>query len=315
MAPTDPLTPEVHAPSAPAPQILRAALWMLGAVASFSAMAVAGRAVSLDHDTFEIMLYRSIVGFVIVLVVAGATGHLTKVRRDRLGLHTLRNLFHFAGQNLWFLAITLIPLAQVFALEFTSPIWVVALEFTSPLWVLVLSPLVLGERLTRIRVLAATFGFIGILMVTRPSPETLNLGQLAAAAAALCFAGSILATKRLTRNESLTSILFWMTLMQIGLGLVCAGFDGDIALPSAASLPWLIVVACGGLMAHYCLTTALSIAPATLVTPVDFLRLPLIAMIGLMVYAEPIDLWVFLGAAVIFGANYLNLWSETRGRR
>jgi drug/metabolite transporter (DMT)-like permease len=264
-------------------------------------MAVAGRAVSLDHDTFEIMLYRSIVGFLIVVIVARATGHLGEVRRDRLGLHALRNLSHFTGQNLWFLAITLIPLAQVFALEFTSP-----------LWVLVLSPLVLGERMTRIRVLAATLGFVGILMVTRPSPETLGLGQLAAACAALGFAGSILATKRLTRHESLTSILFWMTLMQIGLGLLCAGYDGDIALPSAAALPWLVLIGVAGLLAHLCLTTALSLAPATVVVPVDFLRLPLIAVIALFLYGETVEIWVILGAAVIFGANYLNLWHETR---
>jgi drug/metabolite transporter (DMT)-like permease len=285
----------------PAPQTLRAALWMLGAVASFSSMAVAGRAVSLDHDTFEIMLYRSIVGFLIVVIVARATGHLGEVRRDRLGLHALRNLSHFTGQNLWFLAITLIPLAQVFALEFTSP-----------LWVLVLSPLVLGERMTRIRVLAATLGFVGILMVTRPSPETLGLGQLAAACAALGFAGSILATKRLTRHESLTSILFWMTLMQIGLGLLCAGYDGDIALPSATALPWLVLIGVAGLVAHLCLTTALSLAPATVVVPVDFLRLPLIAVIALFLYGETVEIWVILGAVVIFGANYLNLWHETR---
>lgn len=288
----------------PAPQTLRAALWMLGAVVSFSSMAVAGRAVSLDHDTFEIMLYRSVVGFVIVLVVARATGRLGEVRRDRLGLHAIRNLCHFTGQNLWFLAITLIPLAQVFALEFTSP-----------LWVLVLSPLVLGERLTRIRVLAACLGFAGILMVTRPSPETLSLGQLAAACAALGFAGSILATKRLTRHESLSSILFWMTLMQIGLGLLCAGFDGDIALPRAAALPWLALIGVAGLVAHLCLTTALSLAPATVVVPVDFLRLPLIAAIALVLYGEVIEAWVIVGAAVIFGANYLNLWHETRYNR
>lgn len=283
---------------------LRAALWMLGAVASFSSMAVAGRAVSLDHDTFEIMLYRSVVGFVIVVIVARATGHLAEVRRDRLGLHVIRNLCHFTGQNLWFLAITLIPLAQVFAIEFTSP-----------LWVLMLSPLVLGERITPIRVLAALLGFIGILLVTRPSPETLSLGQLAAVFAALGFAGSILATKRLTRHESLTSILFWMTLMQIWLGLICAGYDGDIALPSAAALPWLVLIALAGLVAHLCLTTALSLAPATVVAPVDFLRLPLIAAIAFALYGETIELWVILGAAVIFGANYLNLWSETRQRR
>jgi drug/metabolite transporter (DMT)-like permease len=197
----------------------------------------------------------------------------------------------------------MIPLAQVFALEFTSP-----------LWVLVLSPLILGERMTQVRAVAAVIGFTGILIVARPGPETINAGTLAAAAAALGFAGSILATKRLTRTERLTCILFWMTLTQIVFGLICAGVDGDIALPSPVSLPWLVVIGCAGLMAHVCLTTALSIAPATLIAPVDFLRLPLIAVIGLMVYGEAIDAAVLIGAAVIFGANYLNLWHETRKR-
>lgn len=283
--------------------VLRAALWMLGAVVSFSSMAVAGRAVSFELDTFEIMMYRSVVGFILVLAVSRITGHARGITMRSPGLHLIRNLSHFTGQNLWFYAITMIPLAQVFALEFTSP-----------LWMLVLSPLILGERMTRVRAIAAVIGFSGILIVARPGPETINAGTLAAAAAALGFAGSILATKRLTRTETLTCILFWMTLTQIVFGLVCAGLDGDIALPSAVSIPWLFVIGCAGLMAHVCLTTALSIAPATLITPVDFLRLPLIAVIGLLVYGEAIDALVLIGAAVIFGANYLNLWHETRRR-
>jgi drug/metabolite transporter (DMT)-like permease len=283
--------------------VLRAALWMLGAVVSFSSLAVAGRAVSFELDTFEIIMYRSVVGFVLVLAVARATGHARGITTRSPGLHLVRNLSHFTGQNLWFYAITMIPLAQVFALEFTSP-----------LWVLVLSPLILGERMTRVRALAAVIGFTGILIVARPGPETINAGTLAAAGAALGFAGSILATKRLTRTETLTCILFWMTLTQIVFGLICAGLDGEIALPSAVSVPWLFVIGCAGLMAHVCLTTALSIAPATLITPVDFLRLPLIAVIGLMVYGEAIDAAVMIGAAVIFGANYVNLWHETRKR-
>ena len=183
----------------PAPQVLRAALWMLGAVVSFSSMAVAGRAVSFELDTFEIMMYRSIVGFILVLTVAQLTGHASRITTRSPGLHLIRNLSHFTGQNLWFYAITMIPLAQVFALEFTSP-----------LWVLVLSPLILDERMTRVRAIAAVIGFSGILIVARPGAETINAGTLAAAAAALGFAGSILATKRLTRTETLTCILFWM---------------------------------------------------------------------------------------------------------
>ncbi|GAB4292280.1 MAG: DMT family transporter [Roseovarius sp.] len=287
--------------------MLRAAAWMLGAVAAFSAMAVAGRLVGAELDTFEIMMYRSLFGFALLLAVAAPAGTLGPLRRAgarHLTLHLVRNLFHFAGQNLWFLAITLIPLAQVFALEFTAP-----------LWVLMLSPLILGERLTRVRVLAALVGFAGILLVVRPGAGTLDFGTLAAAAAAICFAGSVMATKRLTRSASLTAILFWMTMLQSLMGLVCAGADGDIALPSAATLPGLVVIALGGLGAHLCLTTALSIAPATLIAPVDFLRLPLIAAIGLVVFSEPVDAFVIFGAALIFGANYVNLWVETRKPR
>lgn len=291
--------------SAPVPDgpvdTLRAALWMIGSIVSFSLMAVAGRAVSSEHDTFEIMMYRSLVGLFIVLAVLALRGQFSLISTRSVGVHIMRNLAHFSGQNLWFFALTAIPLAQVFALEFTSP-----------LWVLLLSPLLLGERLTAMRSLAAVMGFIGILIVARPSPETLNIGTICAALAAIGFAFTIIFTKRLTRTEHLASILFWMTAMQTVFGLVAAGLDGDIALPSAHSTIWLAVIGFGGLSAHYCLTTALSIAPATVVIPVDFARLPVIAIVGMLFYDEPLDLFVIFGAVLIFGGNYLNIWSETR---
>ena len=283
------------------PAVLRAAFWMLGSIASFSIMAVAGREVSFELDTFEIMMYRSLAGLVIVCAVAAATGGWRQITRHAPQLHLMRNIAHFTGQNLWFFAITAIPLAQVFALEFTSP-----------LWVLVLSPLLLGERLTRARTAAALLGFAGILIVARPSPETVNLGTLAAAGAAICFALTAIATRRLTRTARLMCILFWMTALQLLFGLVCAGIDGDIALPTGPSVPWVVAIGCGGLTAHFCLTKALSIAPASVVMPIDFARLPVIALVGMLVYAEAVDLAVIVGALVIFGANYFNIWSETR---
>ncbi|MDD9729898.1 DMT family transporter [Mameliella sp. AT18] len=283
---------------------LRGCLWMTGAIASFTVMAIAGRAVSLDLDTFEIMLYRSLIGIVIVLSVAGMAGTLSHITTRNMRTHLLRNLFHFSGQNLWFFSITAIPLAQVFAIEFTSPFWV-----------MLLSALILGERLTPNRVGAAILGFIGILIVTRPSPETADIGQLTAALAAIGFAGSAVFTRLLTRTERITCILFWLTVMQAAFGLVCAGIDGDIALPAADSLPWVVLIAFAGLVAHFCLTTALSLAPATVVMPIDFARLPVIALVGMLVYAEALDPLVLLGALVIFGANYANIWFETRKTR
>ncbi|MEE4347809.1 MAG: DMT family transporter, partial [Paracoccaceae bacterium] len=273
----------------------------IGAIGSFSAMAVAGREASFDLDTFEIMLYRSIVGVIIVFAILTLNGRWGQVTRRHPGLQIMRNLAHFSGQNLWFYAVTVIPLAQVFALEFTSP-----------LWVLVLSPLVLGERMTPMRTLAAVMGFIGILIVARPSPESLNPGVITAALSAICFAFTIMLTKKLTRTESIACILFYLTTTQVVFGLIAAGYDGDIALPSADSLPWVVVIGCAGLMAHFCLTNALSIAPATVVIPIDFTRLPVIAVVGMLLYNEPLDLFVFAGALVIFAGNYLNIWHETR---
>ncbi len=280
---------------------VRACIWMIGAIVSFTAMAIAGRAVSFELDTFEIMLFRSLIGIVIVVVVASLAGTLQEVRAQKLGLHFIRNVSHFAGQNLWFYSITVIPLAQVFALEFTSPVWV-----------MLLAPLVLGEKLTRSQAIAAVIGFIGILVVTRPSPETFEFGLLTAALAAIGFAGSAVFTRKLTRTDTITCILFYLTVMQAGLGMAFAGFDGDITLPSASNLPWIVVIAIAGLVAHFCLTVALSLAPATIVMPIDFTRLPVIAVVGVLLYAEPLDPFVLLGAALIFGANYYNIWSSTR---
>jgi drug/metabolite transporter (DMT)-like permease len=275
---------------------LRACLWMIGAIGSFTAMAIAGRQVSFALDTFEIMTYRSLLGIVIVCVVAGMTGTWRQINRQQLGLHAVRNVAHFTGQNLWFYALTVIPLAQVFALEFTTPIWV-----------LLLSPLLLNERMTRIGMIAALIGFLGVLIVTRPGSAPVSPGLIAAALCAIGFAFSAIFTRRLTRTQSITCILFYLTVMQAIFGLICAGYDGDIALPNAATLPWLVLIGCAGLFAHFCLTTALSLAPASVVMPIDFARLPAIAIVGALVYAEPLGPFIFLGAALIFGGNYLNI--------
>ncbi|WP_278921755.1 MULTISPECIES: DMT family transporter [Pseudophaeobacter] len=283
-------------------RILPAALWMLGAIGSFSAMAIAGREAGQTLDTFEIMTYRSLVGLLIVLLVITFTGKWHQVKTDRLSSHLVRNLAHFTGQNLWFFAVTLIPLAQVFALEFTSPLWVV-----------VLSPLLLGERLTRIRGFSAVLGFAGILIVARPSPETLNAGVITAASCAIFFALTVIFTKRLTRHEGIASILFWLTGMQLVMGLVMAGWDGDVTLPSLALLPWILLIGCAGLAAHFCFTNALSIAPATVVVPFDFARLPVIAILAMLIYGEAVVIWTFVGAGLIFFANYLNIL-EAAGR-
>lgn len=286
------------------PNTFKAGLWMLGAVFSFTAMAVAGREMSHELDTFEIMMYRSFIGVIIVLVVGCYAGSLQSISRQHFGLHLIRNICHFVGQNLWFYALAIIPLAQVFALEFSTPIWVA-----------IMTPFFLGEQLSKARVFTILLGFCGILIVAQPGTITIGPGIISAALCAIGFAGAFISTKLLARTESITCILFWLTLMQLVLGIVCTSYDGDITIPSKSSLPLLALIGCAGLLAHYCLTSALKLASILFVSPIDFLRLPLVAIIGVIFYNEAINSWVIIGAIIVFGSNFLNIWIESKSKK
>ncbi|MDA9369937.1 DMT family transporter [Amylibacter sp.] len=279
----------------------QAAIWMTGTIVSFSAMAVSGREISFELDTFEIMMYRSIIGLIIVLLLAKLFKTHREISTQNLSLHFYRNLSHFTGQNLWFYALTLIPFAQLFAFEFSVP-----------LWVMLAAPFLLGERLTNIRIISILVGFIGILIVTRPWLAGLAPGIIPAALCAIGFACSVIFTKQLTQKVSITCILFWLTSMQLLMAVICAGYDGDISLPSSSNFIWIIIIGIGGLLAHFCITKALQLAPATVVTPIDFCRLPVIAAIGYVFYNEVLDIFIIGGAIIIFIANYINIWSETK---
>ncbi|MXU66192.1 DMT family transporter [Oceanomicrobium pacificus] len=288
----------------PDQQPLRAALWMVGAIASFSAMTVAGREISIEMNTFELMFYRSIIGFGIVIAIGARSRRgLAQVRTARMPLHIVRNIFHFTAQNLWFWGITVIPLSQL-----------VALEFTNPIWVALLAPFLLGERLTAARLTAALLGFIGILIIARPDAGGLSWGQLAGLGAALGFAMNSITTKKLSRTDSVICVLFWMTFYQTLFGLALS-LPGGIPWPSLAVAPWIVIVAISGLSAHYCLTSALHCAPVTLVAPMEFARLPVIAIIGAVIYSEPLMAAVFIGAGFIFAGNLVSLRSERRRQK
>lgn len=288
----------------PQSQPIKAAVFMLGAMVSFTAMAVAGRELAGTLDTFEIMMYRSFIGLIIVLIVANATGTRSEISTNRLGLHTIRNIFHFTGQNLWFYALIYIPLSQLFAFEFTNP-----------LWIAILAPFLLGETMTRTRIIAFLLGFIGVLIVARPESAPITFATFAAATCALMFALTTICTKHLGKTEPTMSILFWLTVLQGIFGIICAGYDGDIAVPPTDKLHWVAIVGFGGLLAHYSIATALKLAPASVVAPLEFLRLPLIAVVGFILYDEPLLATVFIGAIIVFGANFLNIREETRANK
>jgi drug/metabolite transporter (DMT)-like permease len=283
---------------------LLAAAWMMGAVASFTAMAVAGRELQADMNTFELMLYRSAIGFAVVVLLLARSGRgFSQVRSRNFPLHLQRNLFHYTGQNLWFFAVATIPLGQL-----------VALEFTNPLWVALLAPFMLAEPLTRTRLLAAGLGFTGVLIVARPGATPIEPGHLAVLCAALLFALNTIYTRQIMSFDGVLCVLFWMTLLQ-GTASLLLSLPGGIPGPTAHNLPWLVVVGVTGLTAHYALTSALGHAPASVVAPMEFARLPFFAVVGAWLYGEPLQVAVLVGAALIIGGNLLNLRAETRRAR
>jgi len=216
------------------------------------------------------------------------------IRTERIGLHVSRNVVHYVSQFLWFVAITMIPIAEV-----------VAIEFTGPVWVALLAVAVLGEKMTAARIAAVALGVVGVVIIVRPGLDHVDMGQLNALLAAIGFAGAIILIKSLTRTESAVSIIFWMLVIQSVIGAIPAAIMWQT--PPSAAWPWLLVIAFCGTYSHFCMAHALRHADATTVVPIDFLRVPLTALAAWFVFGERFDVFTVIGAAVILGGNLLNL--------
>jgi drug/metabolite transporter (DMT)-like permease len=271
---------------------------MSGAVLSFSTMAVAARELLAHMGPFQILFVRSLVMMAIVLViVAQATDAVTATRR--LPLHVFRNVIHFGGQYCWVFAIGALPLATVFAIEFTMPVWTA-----------ILAALILKERLTRNRIVMLVLGVAGVLIILRPGFGFFHPAALVALAASLFYAGNMIATKQLSGTDSPLAVLFWMSVVQTPLSLLAA-LPGWVS-PPISHLPWMILIGVGSYTAHYCMTRAFKLADATVAVPIDFVRLPLIAVVGALFYGEAFDPWIIAGAAVIFAGTYYSLTRERR---
>lgn len=282
------------------PVALRGALWMVGALVSFSIMAVSVRELLRTMGNFEILTIRSFMSLLILLFLLPRHG-FGALRTRNLGLHVLRNFFHFGGQYAWVYAISLLPLATVFAIEFTMPVWAA-----------VLAMIFLGERLNPGRVVMLALGIVGVFVMLRPGMAVIQPAALVMLLGAFAYASTMIATKRLSGHDSAFAILFYMAVIQLPLGLVPA--LPQWVWPGLRDLPWVIALGVVGLTAHYCMTRAFRIADAMVVVPIDFLRLPLIAVVGVLFYDEPLQLSIMLGAAVIFAGTFYSIRRESMGR-
>lgn len=284
--------------------LARVVLWMTGALLSFSIMAVSIRELAAAHlSIFEILAIRSGTA---VLMLVGLLVVRPELRRyvipHRFKLHLLRNSVHFASQYCWATALTLLPLATVFALEFTMPAWTIVLAC----WIL-------RERLTPSRIGVVVLGLIGVLVILRPGVASFNPAAFLVLSAAFGYAITMITTKQLTATETTFGIIFWMMVMQLPIALAGSDLAAFTRLTSVDTFA-VLGVGLAGTTSHYCLTNAFRSGDATVVVPIDFLRVPLIALVGWALYNETPDIFVLLGTIILACGVLWNLRAESKGK-
>ncbi|MFT7560467.1 MAG: drug/metabolite transporter (DMT)-like permease [Flavobacteriales bacterium] len=280
---------------------LRAMLWMLGALTSFSLMAVAARELSSELNTFQVLLFRSVFGLSLISIIIFAKNKQHQLKTHKLKLHGLRNIFHFIGQYAWFLGLAALPLAEVFALEFTVPIWTI-----------IIAALLLGERITPRKLLAIVLGIAAVLIIVQPGLTLIKPMSLVVLGAAFAYACAHTATKALTPTESPLSIVFYMCLIQLPIAF---GFAYQHWIwPNLEQTLWLSVVGLTALTAHYCMSRAMSHTEVGHVVIMDFLRLPLIALVGIALYNESLNISLIIGAGLMLMANVI-LFVSNKAKR
>ena len=277
---------------------LRAALWMSCAVLAFSFMAVAARELLRHMGAFEILFLRTLVTALLVAAAIARSGTAT-LRTRLFRFHLARALLHLGGQYCWIYAIGALTLATVFAIEFTMPVWVA-----------LLATAFLGERMNRGRVVMLVLGLAGIAIIVRPDLGGLHPAALVMVLGSMFYAGNMVMTKRISTTDSPLAVLFWMSLTQLPLTFATAA--PQWVTPGPVDVFWAAVIGSGSFVAHYSMTRAMKLGDATLVVPIDFLRLPLIAVVGAVFYGEPLQAATFVGAAVIFAGTYYSLSREAR---
>lgn len=277
--------------------MIRSIVWMIGALTSFCLMAIGARELNGQIGIFQILFFRSIVGLLILLPIILLSKNSRFLFPRRIKLHVVRNLFHFAGQYGWFLGIGLLPLATVFAIEFTTPFWTIIISY-----------LFLKESITIKKIIAILLGIIGVIVIVQPSLDVAHYASLIVLGAAICYAFSHVSTKSLSSTESPITIIFMMCLIQAPLGLLL--FIEGWTTPVGIQWLWLIIIGVTALSAHYCMTKAMQYVEVTFVVTMDMFRLPLISIIGVLLYSEHFSVALIVGILFIVAGNSLNIYSR-----
>lgn len=273
-------------------------LWMIGAAASFAVMSWSIRALK-PMGASEVVFVRSLFGLAMLIPwlrrgqVFGALSH------PRLKVFALRAVFSYSAMLAWFYALQHVVFADA-----------VALHFTLPLFTILFAVIVYGERVGLRRWTATFIGFAGALVIIRPGFAAVSGASLLVIASAALYGAANMVTKSLRRTESPQLIVFYLHALTLPLALI--GAIPYWVWPDWHAVPWIVVLAAMGSLAHYCFSHSIGKADTSVVMPFDYLRLPFLAAIGYLAYGEHPALWTWLGAALIISATFYIARREAR---
>ena len=279
----------------------RGIVWMVVTGLLFVAVTAVIRHMGPTLPAAQAAFLRYVIGFVLLgpSIVRIAT-HLPS--KPLLWLFTLRGAAHAVGVSLWFYAMARIPIAEVTAIGYITPILVT-----------VGAAFMFRERLLARRVWGVLFGFAGALVILRPGFEAVSIGQLAQLGAASVFAVSYLVTKRLTALASPTDIVVMLTFF-VTLALLPMAI-WEWVWPTWFDMAHLAAAAVFATLGHWTMTKALQAAPISVTQPVNFLQLVWASLVGVIFFAEAVDPWVVVGGSVIVAATTIIARAEARDSR
>lgn len=277
---------------------LLAALLMLFAVVCFSAMAILIRMASDTIHPLQIVFFRNFFALLLFTPLL-ARGGLRMLKSPQIGLHLLRGANGLMAMTAFFTALSLIPAAEVTALGFTMPLFA---TIGAVIW--------LGEVVRWRRIAALGVGFGGVMIVLWPNIGAPSVGMGLALAAAALIAAAAVMVKMLTRTDSPASISIWMVLVQTPLALIPALFVWRT--PVWSELVILLAIAAFGSAAHLAWARASSLVEISQLQPIEFAKLPIVALLGFLLFAESPSLETWIGGGVIFAATTVITWREAQ---
>jgi len=266
-------------------------LWMLFSIFAFCFVAIGVKQINTNINPFQIIFFRAFIGLIALIIILPKKtiiGSFSNIKQ-----HLFRNFFHLIAQYGWVVGIVYLSLAEVTAIEFTTPIWI-----------LILAAIFLKEKINAIKIGSIILGFVGVLIIIKPGIELINTKSILVLLSAICFAIAHTTTKKIVKSNSATDVVLIMCLTQLPISFACAYPNWNC--PSYFDCFWLILIGLSGIAAHFSMAKALKKEDISSLISLDYLRLPILVLVGTLFYNEGFDLSFIIGGSLIFIGTYIN---------